>query len=254
MSNDTRLAGKVAIVTGAAQGIGRTCALGLAAAGAKVCVSDITDPAETVRMILAQGGEVVGTRADVTDQASLDAMVALTMSSFGRVDVLVNNAALFANLRMKAFNDIDNAEWDRVMAVNVRGTWQTIKAATPAMEQSGGGSIINVSSATVFKGAPMLVHYVASKGAIIALTRSLARELGPKSIRINAIAPGLVMSEQVQDHADWKDTNVTVVSQRALKRDSVPEDMLGTVLYLASKDSDFMTGQTIVVDGGVVMH
>src|SRR5690606_25995946 len=120
----------------------------------RVCVSDVSDPAETVRQIVEQGGEAVGTRADVTDQASLDAMVALTMSTFGRGDVLVNNAALFANLRMKNFADIDNAEWDRVMAVNVRGTWQTIKAATPAMEKSGGGSIINISSATVFKGSP----------------------------------------------------------------------------------------------------
>lgn len=254
MTVEKRLAGKVAIVTGAAQGIGRTYALGLAAAGAKVCVSDVSDPAETVRQIIKLGGEAIGTHADVTDQASLDAMVELTMSSFGRLDVLVNNAALFANLRMKNFGDIDNAEWDRVMTVNVRGTWQTIKAATPALEKSGGGSIVNISSATVFKGSPMLAHYVASKGAIIALTRSLARELGPKSIRINAVAPGLVMSEQVQDHADWKGTNATVVSQRALKRDSVPADMMGAVLFLATEDSAFMTGQTIVVDGGVVMH
>lgn len=254
MTVEKRLAGKVAIVTGAAQGIGRTYALGLAAAGAKVCVSDVIDPADTVRQIIELGGEAVGTRADVTDQASLDAMVELTMSSFGRLDVLVNNAALFANLRMKNFTDIDNAEWDRVMTVNVRGTWQTIKAATPALEKSGGGSVVNISSATVFKGSPMLAHYVASKGAIIAMTRALARELGPKSIRINAIAPGLVMSDQVQDHADWKGTNATVVSQRALKRDSVPADMMGAVLFLATEDSAFMTGQTIVVDGGVVMH
>jgi NAD(P)-dependent dehydrogenase (short-subunit alcohol dehydrogenase family) len=250
----SRLAGKVAIVTGAAQGIGRTYALALAAAGAKVCVSDVVDPVETVQQILQQGGEAVGVRADVTDQSTLDAMVALTLSSFGRLDVLVNNAALFANLRMKNFSDIDNAEWDRVMMVNVRGTWQAIKAATDAMEKSGGGSIINVSSATVFKGSPLLAHYVASKGAIVALTRSLARELGPKSIRVNAIAPGLVMSEQVQQHADWKDSGAAIVGQRALKRESVPEDMVGPMLFLASGDSGFMTGQTLVVDGGIVMH
>jgi NAD(P)-dependent dehydrogenase (short-subunit alcohol dehydrogenase family) len=181
-------------------------------------------------------------------------MVARTVAAFGRLDVLVNNAALFANLRMKKFSEIDNEEWDRVMMVNVRGTWQSIKAAAPAMAKSGGGSIINISSATVFKGSPLLAHYVASKGAIVALTRSLARELGAQSIRVNAIAPGLVMSEQVQDHADWKESGAAIVGQRALKRESVPKDMVGAMLFLASEDSGFMTGQTMVVDGGIVMH
>lgn len=249
-----RLAGKVAIVTGAAQGIGRAYALALAAAGAKVCVSDVIDTAGTVREITALGGEAIGVHANVTDQSSLDEMVSQTVAAFGRLDILVNNAALFANLRMKSFAEIDNDEWDRVMMVNVRGTWQAIKSAVPAMERSGGGSIVNISSATVFKGSPLLAHYVASKGAIVALTRSLARELGPKSIRVNAIAPGLVMSEQVQDHADWKDSGAAIVGQRALKRESVPQDMVGVLLFLATDDSGFMTGQTMVVDGGIVMH
>jgi NAD(P)-dependent dehydrogenase (short-subunit alcohol dehydrogenase family) len=249
-----RLAGKVAIVTGAAQGIGRTYALALARAGAKVSVSDVVAPDDTVREIIALGGNAVGTCADVTDQASLDAMVAHTVASFGRLDILVNNAALFANLRMKPFTEIDNPEWDRVMAVNVRGTWQTIKAATPALTKSGGGSIINISSATVFKGSPLLAHYVASKGAIVALTRSLARELGPHEIRINAIAPGLVMSSNVQEHADWLQAGSSIVATRSLKRESIPDDLIGVLLFLASGDSAFMTGQTLVVDGGVVMH
>jgi NAD(P)-dependent dehydrogenase (short-subunit alcohol dehydrogenase family) len=252
--NPGRLDGKVAIVTGAAQGIGRTYALALAEAGAKVCVSDVSDVAGTVREIEERGGVAIGMRANVTDQASLDDMVARTVAAFGRLDVLVNNAALFANLRMKKFSEIDNEEWDRVMMVNVRGTWQSIKAAAPAMAKSGGGSIINISSATVFKGSPLLAHYVASKGAIVALTRSLARELGAQSIRVNAIAPGLVMSEQVQDHADWKESGAAIVGQRALKRESVPKDMVGAMLFLASEDSGFMTGQTMVVDGGIVMH
>lgn len=249
-----RLAGKVAVVTGAAQGIGQAYALALAKAGAKVSVSDVVEPADTVRKIIDLGGQAVGAVADVTDQASLEAMVAATMRAYGRLDVLVNNAALFASLQMQAFSRIANEEWDRVMAVNVRGTWQCIKAAVPAMEKSGGGSIVNISSATVFKGSPMLAHYVASKGAIVALTRSLARELGPKGIRINAIAPGLVMSANVEQHDDWKKNAAAIVAGRALKRESVPEDLSGTLLFLASDESGFMTGQTLVVDGGIVMH
>jgi len=249
-----RLAGRVAIVTGAAQGIGQAYALTLARAGAKVCVSDVADPAETVQKIIDQGGAAIGNRSDVTNQASVDAMVAATMAAFGRVDILINNAALFATLKMQEFTDISDTEWDRVMAVNVRGTWQCVKAAAPAMEKSGGGSIVNVSSATVFKGSPLLAHYVASKGAIVALTRSLARELGPKGIRINAIAPGLVMSANVEQHADWKKSSAAIVAGRALQRDSVPDDLTGTLMFLASEDSGFMTGQTLVVDGGIVMH
>lgn len=249
-----RLAGKVAVVTGAAQGIGQAYALALAKAGAKVSVSDVVEPADTVRKIIDLGGQAVGAVADVTDQASLEAMVAATMRAYGRLDVLVNNAALFASLQMQEFSRIANEEWDRVMAVNVRGTWQCIKAAVPAMEKSGGGSIVNISSATVFKGSPMLAHYVASKGAIVALTRSLARELGPKGIRINAIAPGLVMSANVEQHDDWKKNAAAIVAGRALKRESVPDDLSGTLLFLASDESGFMTGQTLVVDGGIVMH
>ncbi|MDX3894640.1 MAG: 3-oxoacyl-ACP reductase family protein [Pusillimonas sp.] len=249
-----RLAGRVAIVTGAAQGIGQAYALALGKEGAKVCVSDVADPSETVQKIVEAGGEAIGSRSDVTDQASVDAMVAATMEAFGRVDILINNAALFTTLKMQEFTDIADAEWDRVMAVNVRGTWQCVKAATRAMEKSGGGSIVNVSSATVFKGSPLLAHYVASKGAIVALTRSLARELGPKGIRINAIAPGLVMSTNVEQHVDWKKNAAAIVSGRSLQRDSVPDDLAGTLLFLASEESGFMTGQTLVVDGGIVMH
>lgn len=251
---DQRLDGRVAIVTGAAQGIGSAYALALASAGARVCVSDVTEPTETVALIRQQGGEAIGVAADITEQTSLEAMVARTLDAFGRLDVLVNNAALFGKLRMQPFTEISNEEFDLVMTVNVRGTWQTIKAALPALRQAGGGSIVNISSATTFKGSPLLAHYVASKGAIVGLTRALARELGPDKIRINAIAPGLVMSANVQGHADWREAKDGIVATRALKRDSVPEDMTGVMLFLASNDSAFMTGQTIVVDGGVVMH
>jgi NAD(P)-dependent dehydrogenase (short-subunit alcohol dehydrogenase family) len=247
------LDGKTAIVTGAAQGIGRAYALALAAAGAKVCVSDVIEPSETVAEIIAAGGQAFGVIADITNDESLAKMVDQTVNTFAAVNILVNNAALFGKLNMKAFQDITDEEWDLVMKVNIRGTWQTIKSVLPAMKKSG-GSIINVSSATVFKGSPMLLHYVTSKGAIVAMTRSLSRELGPDNIRINAIAPGLVMSPNIQGHEDWRRAKDAIVATRALKRDSVPEDMTGVVVFLSSEASAFMTGQTLVVDGGVVMH
>jgi NAD(P)-dependent dehydrogenase (short-subunit alcohol dehydrogenase family) len=249
-----RLAGKVAIVTGAAQGIGRTYALALARAGARVCVSDIVQPTEVLAEIERAGCQAIGVQADVSSRASLDAMVAATRRAFGRLDVLVNNAGLFAGLSMKGFDAIPEQEWDRVMEVNVKGTWLAVAAAAPLMREGGGGKIVNISSATTFKGTPFLLHYVASKGAIVALTRSLARELAPGNICVNAIAPGLVMSQNVQGHPDWQEAAAAIVASRAIKRDSVPDDLIGALLFLTSDDSNFVTGQTLVVDGGVVMH
>lgn len=249
-----RLENKVAVVTGAAQGIGRTYALALAVEGARVCVSDIVLPEETAAEIIKAGGEAIAVKADVSDRASLDAMVAQTVASYGRLDVLVNNAGMFGSLKMQGFEDIPAEEWDRVMAVNVRGVWQAISAAVPAMKTSGGGSIINISSGTAFKGSPYLLHYVTSKGAVIALTRAIARELGDSNICVNAIAPGLVMSSNVQSHPDWQNVAASIVSSRAIKRDSTPDDLIGALLFLASDESKFVTGQTLVVDGGSVMH
>lgn len=249
-----RLAGKVAIVTGAAQGIGRTYALALAEAGARVCVSDISRPAETLAEIERAAGQAIAVAADVSRSAALEAMVAATRTAFGRLDILVNNAGLFSGLSMKGFDAIPEDEWDKVMAVNVKGTWLAIKAAAPLMRESGGGKIVNISSATTFKGSPFLLHYVTSKGAINALTRAMARELAPSNICVNSIAPGLVMSQNVQSHPDWLEAAAGIVATRAIKRDSVPEDLVGALLFLASDDCNFMTGQTLVVDGGVVMR
>lgn len=248
----TRLAGKVALVTGAAQGIGRTYALALSAAGARVTVSDIVMPDETVAEIQAQGGEAVGIVADVSDRVSLEKMVEKSEATFGKLNILVNNAGMFGSLKMSAYSQISVEDWDRVMAVNVRGVWQAITAAAPAM--ADGGKVINISSGTVFKGSPYLLHYVTSKGAVIALTRAIARELGSRNICVNAIAPGLVMSSNVQTHPDWQNVAASIVSSRAVKRDSTPEDLVGALLFLASDDSNFVTGQTLVVDGGSVMH
>jgi NAD(P)-dependent dehydrogenase (short-subunit alcohol dehydrogenase family) len=253
-TTSNRLENKVAIVTGAGQGIGRTYALALAAAGAKVCVSDIEVPKQTLAELVEAGGEATAVAADVSDQASLEAMVAHTVSEFGRLDILVNNAGMFSSLKMQGFADISIEEWDRVMAVNVRGVWQAIVAAVPALRKSGGGKIINISSGTAFKGSPYLLHYVTAKGAVIALTRAIARELGDSNICVNAIAPGLVMSSNVQSHPDWLGAAAAIVSTRAIKRESMPDDLIGALLFLASSDSNFVTGQTLVVDGGSVMH
>ena len=250
-----RLEGKIALVTGAAQGIGATYAAALGAEGARVCISDVSDTAASVKAVEAAGGEAFGINCDVTDAASVKAMVDAAIARWGRIDILVNNAGLFGNLSLKPLTEISSAEFDKVMSVNVRGSFECAKAVVPHMRRQGYGKIMNVASGTVFKGPPMLLHYVTSKGAIVAMTRSLARELGDSGIRVHAIAPGLVMSENVVANPSWKGTVVdNNTASRCIKREAEPDDMIGTLVFLCSPESDFITGQTIVVDGGSVMH
>ena len=250
-----RLDGKTAIVTGAAQGIGAVYAKALAEQGAKVCVSDILDTAATVAAIRAAGGEAIGMTTDVTDLAACEKMVAETVSAFGSADILVTNAALFAALQRRSFLDIGGEEWDRVMAINTRGVFNCIKAAAPEMKKKGYGKIVNISSSTIYSGVPLMLHYVASKGAVDAMTKALARELGVDGIRVNTIAPGFTMSDQIEAQRDKLQFYVNLsMTSRAVKREQVPADLIGALIFLASPESDFVTGQAIVVDGGMIMH
>jgi len=247
-----RLENKVAIITGGAAGIGFAYARRFLAEGARVVIADVVDPVPAAEK-LDTHGRALGVRTDVSDPAAVRALVDTAVARFGRVDVLVNNAAIFASLKPQTFDEIPDAEWDRVIAVNVKGVWNCARAVVPVMRRQGGGRIVNVASAIVAKGTAYLLHYVTSKGAVVAMTRALARELGPDNITVNAIAPGLILSDTVQANPDITGFQVNAIMQvRSLKREAFPEDVEGTVVFLASDDSAFMSGQTLVVDGGSV--
>jgi NAD(P)-dependent dehydrogenase (short-subunit alcohol dehydrogenase family) len=238
----TALDGKVAIVTGGAQGIGAAIAAGLEAAGAEVVIVDLEPP---------EGG----IRADVSSEDDVSRMVGEALERNGRIDILVNNAGLYASLEMRAFTEIPLEEWSRVMEVNVASMFLTSRAVVPVMRDQGGGKIVNISSGTPFRGVPFLLHYVTSKGAIVALTRALAKELGRDSIHVNCVAPGFTMSEGVMSHPEVleKLRDVSVAS-RTIQRDQVPEDVVGAVVFLCTSAADFITGQTMVIDGGQYFH
>lgn len=249
------LNGKVAVITGGAQGLGAAFAAALAEQGATVIVGDVVSTEETSAAITSAGGQARGVRLDVTNAGSVKAVFDDVKNAFGRLDILVNNAAISGSIQLKPMLEISSEEWDRVMAVNVRGAFECIKAAVPLMRLNSYGKIINMSSGTAVKGSPGLPHYVASKGAVISLTRAAAREFGADGIRVNAIAPGLTMSENMKTNPSWSDTIIANnIASRALKREAVPGDLLGALVFLASPASDFVTGQTVSVDGGSVMN
>lgn len=248
------LGGKTAIVTGAGRGLGREYAARLAEAGANVVAADIIETAGTVADIEAAGGRAVAVALDVRDQASCDAMAAAALDAFGRIDVLVNNAALYGSLTGGRFESLPEADWADCMDVNVAGVWRCCKAAVGPMKANGGGSIVNISSLAAVAGLPYGLHYATSKAAVIGLTRSLARELGRDWIRVNAIAPSAVMTEGTAEFfGDKLDRAAEVIAGgQTLKRNLETPDLAGTVLWLASDASRFVTGQTIMVDGGTV--
>lgn len=249
-----QLNGRIIIITGAAQGIGATFALALAEQGAKVAVCDVISPEQTVARIKELGGEAWGENCDVTDARAVARFVAKTESNFGGIHGLVNNAALFATLPKRPIEEIESADFDRVMAVNVRGAFECAKAVVPVMRRQGYGKIVNIASGTVFKGQVMMLSYVTSKGAVVAMTRCLARELGPAGIRANCLAPGFTMSEGVIEQSNWVKDGQATVASRCLRREQTPGDLTGALAFLLAPGSDFMTGQTVVVDGGSVMH
>jgi NAD(P)-dependent dehydrogenase (short-subunit alcohol dehydrogenase family) len=251
-----RLEGRTAIVTGGAKGIGRHYSRALAAEGARVMIADIVDGAELAQELAAAHGanSVASTVTDVSNEAHVASLIAATLERFGRIDVLVNNAALFAPLPEQKCTEIDAALWDRVMAVNLRGPFLMVKHVAPVMQAQGYGKIINIGSGTAFRGIPWLLHYVTSKGGIMAMTRALARELGEHGIRVNTLAPGFTLSDSVvnENPGHVATARDRAVQSRALRRDEHPADLVGSLVFLASADSDFVTGQTLMVDGGNV--
>jgi NAD(P)-dependent dehydrogenase (short-subunit alcohol dehydrogenase family) len=249
-----RLKGKVAIVTGGAMGIGKAIALRLAQDGASVVIADLQKYDRAAAEIAkATGSRTLGLQVDVSSQADASRMAEEAMKAFGRLDILVNNAAIFSSLELRPFEDIPVEEFRRVMEVNIMGVWLCCRACVPHMRRGGYGRIVNLASGAPLKGVPLFLHYVSSKGAVIAMTRGLARELGKDRITVNALAPGFTLSENVaKDPAHVRQGEITKLT-RAIQRDEKPEDLVGTVSFLASEDAAFLTGQTIVVDGGSAM-
>jgi NAD(P)-dependent dehydrogenase (short-subunit alcohol dehydrogenase family) len=253
-----KLKDRVAIITGAAQGIGAAFAVGFAKEGAKIVIADIQDGSSAVEEVKKTGSEAIFVKTDVAKQEECDAMAKAAMDRFGKVDILVNNAAIFGALVIKPFTEVTTEEWNRVMTVNTIGPFHCTKAVFPYMKEKG-GKIINISSASIFEGIPGMPHYVSSKGAVMAFTRCMARELGIHNINMNSIAPGFTHSPG-GDNVDRNNTfpigplEELQLPARSLKRAAYPKDLVGTAVYLASDMSSFVTGQLIIHDGGMTFH
>jgi 3-oxoacyl-[acyl-carrier protein] reductase len=259
------VADKVIAITGAARGLGQEFSVALGAAGARIIAADIRDCGETVARVREAGGKAIALSLDVGDAGSAQAMVADGVGAFGRLDALINNAALYGALHGGRFDAIDEEEWDACMTINVKGIWNCCKAAVPAMRKSiangagangtGGGSIVNIASLAATYGMPFGLHYTTSKAAVIGLTRGLARELGRDKIRVNAVAPSAVLTEGTKEFFGPKMDRAldAIKASQTIQRNLVPSDLTGTIAWLISDASGFVTGQTIAVDGGTVM-
>lgn len=249
------LSGKTVVVTGGGQGIGRAYAHRFGQEGCNVVVADINaEKGKAVtEEIVSTGCEAIFVGSDVSDEASCHAMAAAAVKAFGRIDVLVNNAAIFSTIKMKPFWDLTVAEWDGLMAVNLKGSWLAAKACSGSMREHKSGSIINISSAAYFLARPNYAHYMASKAAILGLTRAMARELGEYNVRVNAVTPGPVYTEIPRDTVT-PEQKEAMLKMQCIKRHETPAELLGLVAFLASEDSAYITGQTINCDGGLAFH
>jgi len=251
MSNDQILQNKTIIVTGASTGIGQAFSVACATYGAKIIVADMNSGEETLEIIKSKGGEAKFVEVDVANEKSTDLMAKAAYDWTGRVDGLINNAAYFREVKLTPFEEIDVAVWDKIFDVNVKGIWQCSKAVIPYMRNNNGGSIINISSVVAVAGQPGYLHYVATKGAVLAMTKGLAKECGKDLVRVNTIAPGFVITDATKNRPiEWQQT---FLKARAISREQRPEDLVGTAVYLLSDLSSFVSGQTHVVDGGHIM-
>jgi NAD(P)-dependent dehydrogenase (short-subunit alcohol dehydrogenase family) len=246
----SRLEDQVAIVTGAAQGIGRKIAEGLREEGARVVVADLHDAPAVGEEL---GG--LGVEVDVSDPKACERMAQAAADAFGRIDILVNNAGIWSSLVPTPFEQLSVDEWRRVFDVNVLGMYLATRAVTPFMRQTGRGRIINMASGTPYKGVPFFLHYVSSKGAVLAMTRALAKELGRDNVLVNAVAPGFTLSDGVlANRTQLEQLQDISAKARVLVRDQYPEDIVGAVLFLAGEQASFITGQSLVVDGGAYFN
>ena len=247
------LSGRTAIVTGAGRGIGRAMAARLAADGASVAIADIAGYDVAAAELAKAGARTLGLKVDVSSESDTTSMAEETLKAFGRIDILVNCAAMFATVKLGPFEDIPASEWKRLLEINVLGVALCCKAVTPQMRRQKSGRIINLASGAPLKGVPHFLHYIASKGAVIAMTRGLARELGRDGITVNAIAPGLTVSDATAGRPEHLRNHAESIQARAIQREEHPEDLVGAVSFLAGDDAAFMTGQTLAVDGGSAM-
>ena len=252
MNSMPLLTGKTIIVTGASTGIGQAFALAAAEHGAHVVVADMNDAEETLSLIHARGAAATYVNVDVSNDASTETMASAALSATGRIDGLINNAAYFREVKLTPFEELTDEVWDRILAVNVKGIWKCCRAVMPSMRKQKSGSIVNIASVVAVAGQPGYLHYVASKGSVIAMTKGLAKEVGEAGVRVNCIAPGFVITGASKNRPiEWQQS---FLKARSLAREQRPDDLVGTALYMLSDLSSFVSGQTMVVDGGHIMH